>query len=223
MTFALQSNKKSSICLTVRYFQIGFSTKHLEHFQNIATLNTQPSGQMWGGDEELEAERLNCGRIPIRTLGFWVFIPRAECPSPFCWVRHPAWQRAISISAANWASFNLYSAAQEEWDLREVIPHEPRCLTPPQLSGFRGSRGCGPCPAPVSAVLCMTADVCSPSQDPPEITLMVLSLLLILPSHKHQKSGFKQGALFLLQGTVPVFSISGPAIPTEVHICFLLR
>lgn len=59
MTFALQSNKISSICLTVRYFQIGFSTEHLEHFQNIAMLNTQPSGQMWGGDEELEAERLN--------------------------------------------------------------------------------------------------------------------------------------------------------------------
>lgn len=103
MTFALQSNKISSICLTVRYSQIGFSTEHLEHFQNIAMLNTQPSGQMWGGDEELEAERLNWGRIPIRTLGFWVFVPRAEYLILFCWVRHPAWQRAISISAANWA------------------------------------------------------------------------------------------------------------------------
>lgn len=141
MTFALQSNKISSICLTVRYFQIGFSTEHLEHFQNIAMSNTQPSGQMWGGDEELEAEGSNCGRIPIRTLGFWGFIPGAECLIGFCWVKHPAWQRVMSISAASWASFNLCSPTPEEWDVREVILHEPWWLTPTQLSGFLGSQG----------------------------------------------------------------------------------
>jgi len=56
MTFALQSNKKSSICLTVRYFKTEFST---EDFQNsTAMLNNQPLRQMWGGDEEMEAEKL---------------------------------------------------------------------------------------------------------------------------------------------------------------------
>lgn len=61
MTFALQSNKISSICLTVRYFKIGFTT---EHFQNpIAMLNNQPLGQLWGGGKEMEAEKLR--EIPV--------------------------------------------------------------------------------------------------------------------------------------------------------------
>lgn len=56
MTFALQSNKISAICLTIRYSKIGFSTKH---FQNpIAMLNNQLLGQMWGRDEETEAGKL---------------------------------------------------------------------------------------------------------------------------------------------------------------------
>lgn len=137
MTFALQSNKISSICLTVRYFQIGFSTEHLEHFQNIATLNTQPSGQMWGGDEELEAEGLNCGRIPIRTLGFWVL---SQEQNVLFWLLAETPSMAKGYQHFSGKSFNLYSPPQEEWELREVTLHKPWCLSPSQLSGFLGPR-----------------------------------------------------------------------------------
>lgn len=55
MTFALQSNKISSICLTVRCFKIGFST---EHFQNPKEmLNNHLLGQMWRSNEETEQLR----------------------------------------------------------------------------------------------------------------------------------------------------------------------
>lgn len=183
-------------------------------------------GWRWGiGGREVELRQRGWIEAEFQLgLSFWGFVPRAEYLNLFCWVRHPARQRAITISAANWASFNLYSPTQEEWDLREVIPHEPGCLTLTQLSGFLGSQGYGPSPAPVSAVLCSWQPMFAAlAKLLLHVTLMFLSLLLILPSHKHQKSGFKQGALFLLQGSVAVFSISGQVIPTEEHICFLLR
>lgn len=218
MTFALQSNKISSICLTVRYFQIGFSTEHLEHFQNIATLNTQPSGQMWGGDEELEAEGLNCGRIPIRTLGFWVL---SQEQNVLFWLLAEALSMAKGYQhfSSKLGIFLLVFTTTRGVGAQGGDP--TRAMVPLTFPAVRipWPQGCGPSPAPVSAVLCssqpMFAALAKPSL---HMTLMFLSLLL-----KHQKSGFKQGALSLLQRSVPGFSISGQVIPTEGHICFLLR
>jgi len=68
----------------------------------------------------------------------------------------------------------------------------------------------------------MTADVCSLSEDAPAHDTDAPVSAARSSKQQTPEICFKKASLFLLQGTITVFNVSGQAVPTKAHLCFLL-